>query len=418
TDEAQNRWVATNRALYVLRPGATTFVRFDQHDGLHFTPDARGAAELNPAWSELYCNERPVPDRVDDCRGYGSTMSHGGGIYPGISEIVGGGPNEVFVGYHGTEPMLSDDEFATDLGDPGRHTGKVDRVKLNDDGTITVDRFDFVANGHGAKYWHDRSVLRLFYDHFAHPDTLYVGTNHGVTIVFPKRFRYPAPGEWFDLAYQEWMGDHLHARVCKGAPCDGSGRNQLMGDWRGLAVDLNGDLWHAGKWSAGRITWVDDPYLWFSRNGDAFEETFGDPYPVAPNDQGFENEPVFKVALEGDPVDLSAVTVCPDGRAWFASRTTWGIAVWRGRSFQTFSAREVGLGEDSVADLACLPDGRLAVAGFSTGVVLWDPATGARARVEGLPSERVVRLEVDRMVDPPALHVATRAGAAVLRALP
>lgn len=417
TDEAQNRWIATSRALYVLRPGSTTFLRFDQEDGLHFTPGASGPGDLNPAWSELYCNDRPVTDQTT-CDGYGTEVSWGGGIGAGIAEIAGGGPNEVFVGYFGTEPVLSNDETATDKADPGRHLGKIDRVKLQQDGTIVVDRFDLVANAHGGQYWHDRTVWRLVFDHFVHPHTLYAGTNHGVTLLFPDRFRYPLEGEWFDMAYQEWMGDHLHARVCHHAPCDGSGSNQLMGDFRGLAVDLDGDLWHAGKWSAGLITWVDDPLTWFSRNGDAFAAAFGDPYPTTPNDEGFENEPVFKVPLEGDPVELSAVTVCPDGRAWFASRSGLGVAVWRGRSFQTFTAGQLGLPGAGIQDLVCLPDGRLAAAGVDSGLVLWDPATGASTPVRGLPDDRVLRLEVDRMVAPPALHVATRGGAAILRTLP
>ena len=48
-------------------------------------------------------------------------------------------------------------------------------------------------------------------------------------------------------------------------------------------------------------------------------------------------------------------------------------------------------------------------------------ATGKHTQLragQGIPSDGVIRLEVDRMVDPPALHVATRGGAAVLRQLP
>ena len=33
TDEAENRWVATPRALYLLRPGDKAFKRFDELDG-------------------------------------------------------------------------------------------------------------------------------------------------------------------------------------------------------------------------------------------------------------------------------------------------------------------------------------------------------------------------------------------------
>jgi hypothetical protein len=94
------------------------------------------------------------------------------------------------------------------------------------------------------------------------------------------------------------------------------------------------------------------------------------------------------------------------------------VAVWKGRSFDTFSAAQLGLGGGAVRDVVCLPDGRLALAGLHSGVVLYDPRTAASRQLEGLPSGTVLDLEVDRMVSPPALHVATDAGAAVLRVLP
>jgi hypothetical protein len=419
TDEAQNRWVATHQALYVLRPGETTFTRFDAADGLHLPG--------NPA---RYCDFRPMQPG-ETCRG---ELGLGEAAPPGISKIVGGGPDEVFVGYFGIDekpagmtcppkdPTLL--EGAGDYCDPNRHSGKMDRVRLAADGTLDVDRFDFVAGRHGAEYWHNRTVQSVAYDHFAHPGTLYVGTNHGVNILFPDKFRYPRPGEWFDAANVEWMGDHLHARVCSPGPCpEGSEAGQRMGDWAGLAIDANGDVWHAGRWTAGLITWDADPMTWVFRHGRAFKHAFGDPYPLPPNDEGFTNEPVFKVNAEGDSVYLTGVTVCPDGRAWFSSRGPANgdghtVSVWRGRSFETFSATALGLGESTVKDVDCLPDGRVALAGYTTGVVLYDPATRSSTRLSGLPSERILDVEVDRMVSPPTLHVATGGGAVYLRALP
>ena len=63
----------------------------------------------------------------------------------------------------------------------------------------------------------------------------------------------PNSGEWFDNAAKEYMADHLHPRVCFLVPCvAGSESNQRMGDWRGLAIAPDGDLWVAGKWTAGK----------------------------------------------------------------------------------------------------------------------------------------------------------------------
>lgn len=413
TDESQNRWVATQDALYVMRPGDTSFHRYGAKDGLHL--------QGNPA---RYCRDAPVSA---DAPCSPADESWGAAEDPGITAVEGGGPNEVFVGYMGriTDPLQCNATGApdgTDWCDPLRHDGKIDRVKLNADGTITVDRFDLLSNAHGGKYWHDRWIQRLLYDHFDHPHTLYSGSNHGVTILFPDLFRLPNPGEWFDTAYSEWMGDHLHARVCFEAPCT-SDSNQRMGDWKGLALDANGDLWHAGKWTAGLITFDPSPHDWFARNGAAFKTAFGDPY-YGPGDG---NTPVFPVAKEGHPVYLTAVAVCPDGKVWFGSAgpsdgVTSTIASWDGKGFTYYDAGALGAAEPAVADLVCLPDGRLAIAGPTTGIVVVDPANPAGARRitagSGLPDDRVNALEVDRMVKPWALLVGTAGGAASLRVLP
>jgi hypothetical protein len=311
-------------------------------------------------------------------------------------------------------------------------------VKLNAAGTIAVTRFDLLSNQQGAKFWHDRTMNRLAYDHFVHHGTLYSGAEHGVTLLFPDRYRAPNPGEWYDSAYSEWMGDHLHARVCRiapGVPCPpNSEEGQRMGDWLGLWVDDKGRLWHAGKWSAGRITWDPDAKHWVSRNGTAFDASFGDPYYgpgyVGPN---VNSPPIFEVAAEGHEVHMTAVTMCPDERVWFSTQAVEDgpshdrgdvLAVWdeSKHTLGYFTPPMVGVSEGRVRDVVCLADGRLAIAGFNTGLSLYDPATGRstpmRASSGLIPSDTILSLEVDRMVAPQTLHVATSGGAAALRALP
>jgi hypothetical protein len=416
TDEAEDRWAATPQALYLLRPGDKAFHRYDVSDGLHL--------DGNPV---RYCDDHPMA-AGDHC---GGAVSTGAGW--SITRIVGGAPGEVFVGYAGTDgdgtiqcPMKNpaQPDLGADYCDPARHTGKLDRVRVGADGKLTVDRMDLVANREGGQFWHDRTVQSLAFDHFARPHTLYVGTNHGVTILFPDRFRLPSPGEWYDLAYVEWMGDHLHARVCDPGPCPTTSEGpQRMGDWAGLDVDAQGNVWHAGRWTAGLISWDADPGDWFARNGRAFLLAFGDPYPAPPTADGFVNEPVFRVAREGDSPHLTGVAVCPDGRVWFSSSgpqsgTGNTVAVWNGKRFDTFAAGALGLGESAVRDVVCLPDGRIVLAGYRTGAVIHDPVKGTSRPVPGLPSGTVLDLEVDRMVSPPTLHVATDSGAAALRVLP
>jgi hypothetical protein len=396
TDGAQNRWLATNAALYLLRPGDTRFRRFDAKDGLHL-----------PGNPVLYCDR-------DFAGGDRACPISGSALPPGITAVEGGGQGEVFVGYHGRSAG------AGDWTDPDRHSGKVDRVRVKQDGSLQVDRMDLVSSV-SAQFWENRRVDRLLYDHARRE--LYVGTNHGVDRIQPDAFRNPKPGEWFLDSTHEWLSDHLHPRVCFHTACTGDENKdtQMIGDWRGMWLAPDGDLWVAGKWTAGKIRWTQQLSQWHARLGaDTFAVAFGDPYDPATG----RNPPVFRPPREGDPVELSAVTVAKDGTVWFASgpqntaTRNYGIASWDGKAFRYFDpVRDAGLPDANVRDLVALPDGRLAVASFSS-VVLWDPAVSRHTTVAGLPKGAILRLQLDRQVSPPSLHVAAEQGAAALRVLP
>jgi hypothetical protein len=401
TDEGQNRWVATPNALFLLKPGATRFVKFTSRDGLHLA-------------------DNPVKYIEDYCGGDGSpaSVAFGSASDLGISTIVGGRADEVFVGYWGDDEDTGD--CHSRLAPNDRHSGKLDRVRLLANGTLQVDRFDLATTGMGMQFWHNRTVLRMVYDHQIHPHTLYVAANHGVDMIFPDKWRERAVGEWIDVANMEWMADHLHVAPCKGGPCptDGSEGPQLIGWWKGLALAPDGGVWHAGRWAAGKIRFTPTLHDWEFRAGhEAFEQAFGD--------AGVP--PVFPVAVEGDVVSLKAVSVAGDGTAWFGSGNNTGAGADSPRGIASFSVAkgftyysydEVGLGEQDVEDLVALPDGRVVFGGPNTGIVLFDPATGKHAAIDGLPDGRVVQMELDTMVNPPALHVATRGGATVIRVFP
>ena len=134
------------------------------------------------------------------------------------------------------------------------------------------------------------------------------------------------------------------------------------------------------------------------------------------------------VPAEGDVISVQAVAAATDGRVWFASgRTTSsdiprGLASWDGNSFRYFDPqRDAGMAESDIRDMVVLPDGRLVLAGANTGLVFWNPQTGARTALRAggdLPDDHIFRLKLDRMVDPPTLYVATYGGALALRKLP
>jgi hypothetical protein len=138
------------------------------------------------------------------------------------------------VGYQGghTRDLLC--SGGPDGCDPLRHSGKIDRVRLNGDGSISVVRFDWFLNHHDLGYWYNRTAYRLAYDHFTNPGTLYAGSDHGVIIFFPNRWvPYTGVGP---AGLDDWMddiaGDHLHAQVCVGIPCSAGG-HPTAGHWRG-----------------------------------------------------------------------------------------------------------------------------------------------------------------------------------------
>ena len=460
TDETQNIWVATHGALYVMRaptatrPGDTTFqLRFDGSKGKHLKAPNSYAPD-----TDLHLQNNPI-EYFDNglAGGGGPEKILGAASDPGIMSIVGGGPNEVFVGYFSFHDFVHIDPNDSTSLDPNRHTGKVDRVRLKDDGSIEVVRFDLVS-GNTTQFWHCRNIYRMVYDHFIHKHELYVGTEHGIDKISPDKWFQPLdasgnPKAWVYTDNQYWMSDHLHPRVCKHQECSQTNPNantQMMGDWAGLAIAPDGDLWVGGKWSAGKIIYT--PLAaelnpdgtpnpggkagWYQRLGsDAYSHVFGDPWCGSSGivdiwngsawvttscSPGTGTPPVFMPPEEGDPVFINGVTVAPNGVVWWSS-PQYGIATFQEKvGFRYFDPSSMGVG-GTVTDIVALPDGRIAIGSAGGGVTLWDPATRTSKSIRGgsgLPDDHVNRMELDTMVNPPALHVATATGAATIRVFP
>ena len=377
TDEAQNIWVVTGRALYLLRPGDKTFRRYTAADGLH----------VGAGWTEP----------------------------PDFTLVAGGRAGECFVGYY-----AHDTHDHTNL-DPIAHLGKMDQVLLNSDLSLRVDRYDF-HNSNDAHFWETRTITSFVYDHFQHPGELYVGSNHGVTRVQPAKFRVPSTSQERSdptSVEREYYADHVHPVVCDVGSCTGgTDDHPVFGDFYGLTLADDGRLWMAGLTSAAAIRWTPDLQLW--RN------SWEPDNPFVPAMPGKGANSVFDAIY----INLRAVAVTLDGTVWFASGEveswrgpTFGLAAWRDETpYQRkfVDPRSIGAAEYNVLEMVAWDD-KLVLGFPSTGLLVWKPgeARGKRLGIkEGLPGEAIGRISLDRMVDPPQLLVPTEGGLAVLRSLP
>ncbi|MFN7130963.1 MAG: hypothetical protein ACK4N5_02700, partial [Myxococcales bacterium] len=383
TDEAQNVWAVSHQALYLLRPGETRFRKYTGADGLSLH------------------NAEP----------------------PGITAVGGGAADEVWVGYEGAH--VEDTQR-----DPNRFRGKLDRVRLNADGTLSVkfynvhnnDVVGFDENGDVIRLpdgsvdpqytdWsfnENRSVKRFLYDHFYNRGSLYVGFNHGVTRIDADRID---PIHGFDFA------DHVHPVVR-----DARG-TQRMGDWRALALDptervhkktgeaRKGTIWMGGKWTAGASNWTPGLYEWTRNELNPFWKAFMSP-------------PVFPLP-DGEPVHIYGIAAMATGSVYVAGGpgssgfTPQGIAHWKDRQPWTYIAPEdIGLPSREIIDLQRLPDDTLLVLLRNRGLWHWDPAPFPNGTLKGqldVKTTRIHRIYVDHMVSPAAVYAATPDGVAVLR---
>jgi hypothetical protein len=380
-DEGENLWVVTERALYLLQPGAKVFRRYTAQDGLHYGP------------------------------GYTDP--------PDITLVEGGTKGECFVGYFARDTNSSMFKDAHMWTDPWAHKGKMDQVLVQPDGTLKVNRYD-LRNSNDGHYYETRTITSMVYDHFQHPGNLYVGSNHGITRIIPAKY-YPPPhldtdpfNTWDE---RQWYADHVHPHTCIGGPCTDPNRVMTFGDWFGLTLAADGRLWMGGLTNGGA--------LWFKEKLEDWVQSWK---PVNPFSPSFEWPPVFLPPDMGDPVNIRGVAVTPDGMVWFASGEvenwrgrTYGIAAYDGRLFTYFDPTALGAIEYNILEVQALADGRLVLGFPDSGLLVWQPGDSKGRRItqrDGLPGERIGRMSQDQMHDPPLLLVPTDGGLAVFRQLP
>jgi len=401
TDEAENLWVVTGSALYLMRPGDKTFRRYTARDGLH----------VGPGWTDP-----PDFTLVVGGRGKADAKPEIPNKRPAIPATFG----QAFIGYYAHDTHEPQNPGAHTNLDPIAHMGKMDEVLLKEDMTLIVHRYDF-HNSNDFHFYETREVMNAVYDHFHHPGELYVSSNHGVTRVQPENFRDPftsAEKAFVPGVEKEYYADHVHPIVCDGAPCGPNGPRIMFGDFFGLLLADDGRLWMGGLTSGAAIHWTPVLQDWWQQPPNRFDPAFGDG----------SGPPIFETRREGDSVNIRAIAETMDGTIWWASggnagwRVPWrGLASWSGGfHFQYYDPQSLGALEGNILELVGWED--KLVFGFpNSGLLVWKPgdAKGHRVGVaQGLPGEQIGRLYLDRMTDPPALYVPTDGGLAVFRSLP
>jgi ligand-binding sensor domain-containing protein len=307
------------------------------------------------------------------------------GLWPmqnGILAIAGGVAGEAFVGYIGCDDGVDPMDTAC------RQYGDMDRVRVGADGALTVHHFE-LHNSYDMRYDETKTIWRLVYVHDGPASgVVFAGSNHGVDRIDGDLYR-----------------DHIHAM------CADSTGTFMMGNWRGLALDADANLWIAGAFEFALWGWVADPMHWL--DGDSPPNHFVDGIVVRAI---YPGQPCNRALAENH----YGAAVTADGRVWLAARGH-GLAVWdRMRSAEPARVLASGAGLPSVdlTDVVTSADGKLWVATGGGGVYLLDPATehtvGQLTTAEGLPSNAIHTLvHVTWAGD--ALVVATSGGIAVLR---
>jgi hypothetical protein len=123
----------------------------------------------------------------------------------------------------------------------------------------------------------------------------------------------------------------------------------------------------------------------------------------------------------------SGVPTCAPGTkgGCAAPDNNYGVAVFDPKKYawtRYGNTGELGMRQQEVQDIVALPDGRVVFAGTNTGLTIYDPAKNSHVNVDAsgglIPSNEIWAMELDDMVVPPALHVSTAGGAAVIRVFP
>jgi hypothetical protein len=343
-DDAQNLWAASQDTLFLLRAGHPV-KKFTAADGLHIGP-------------------------FTDPSNHPNVTS--------ITALAGGHGNQVFVGYYGYE---SDTPFSD--SEQQKELGNADKVGFDpSSGALTITRYLFRCDYEHDSCWENRSPRRMV---FAHDGTarghLFIGFNHGVSHVFDDSF-----------------GDHVHPETWYHYP-DGT-TVEHIGEYYGLAITREGNLWMAGRYGVGLQPWNPVPHF------DWVNGTFIWAFTVWTADHSMDTGPGYE---END----SGIAVAPDGTVYISSFTK-GLVAWQPASNNYMTLQAVHGAPSSIQDLAADADGTLWLIDDSHNLLRFNPSTGNLRSWPGVANAN--RIVIDATVVPRAVWVATDGGVALIRA--
>jgi hypothetical protein len=335
-DETGNVWAVGADKLYLMRPGATSFgTTFGTADGIHI---------------EHFPNEDGNSDVTR------------------LTAVAGGGPNQLFLGYHGYE---SADPFSNT--EAQKELGNGDRVEYDPTtNKIAVTRYQFRCVSDHSKCWEDRSVRRIVFAHSgAAAGHSFWGFNHGATHVF-----------------NDVLGDHVHPEIIWVA-ADGTMQTRY-GESQALAVEQDGTVWVGNRWGVGLMNWTPDPIAWVKAKFKIAFTTYTTDHDI-------------NVAWGYEEDEIGAA-VTSDTTVWLAS-SSHGLSSYT--PGQDRSAIKHWSGIPDAIDVQADTDDTLWLVTTDNRLLHFTPATGT---LESTGVDDANRAYIDRSVTPRVLWVARQGG--------
>jgi|GEM_PF-1398380 len=313
-----------------------------------------------------------LPSGSDEWKSFGE--ADGLSPWPPIS-VGGGRANEVYVGYRGVFPDSDPFDDPPEIAS----SGGVDRIRL-DGGKLSRFRFD-ISSPPAPEYPMGRHILRICYREVPvltgpYAGDVWFGCNHGVAM-WSERF--------------QMVQEHQHAAI-------NVNDSLYVGDFRGVAVAPNGNVWLGGDVRSGLLRYADE--------GGQFWAALDPEIDVWPPGAALDpSDPLANDWVMDMVADAS-------GGLWVASFGN-GVARMEPSGSWSFIDTRQGLPDNRAYGLALDPDGSLWIA-TDAGLARLSGG-GIRQVIDATDGLRgsVLGVHVDTTTTPRRVLVATSAGVGV-----